>query len=50
MENFLIITILVLLVGGAVFYIRKARKKGVKCIGCPHSGPCSRCSCDDCNT
>lgn len=30
-----------LLVGGALFYIIKERKKGVKCIGCPYAKNCS---------
>ena len=45
-----ILTILaiVLIVGGAVAYIIKAKKSGQKCIGCPDakscSGNCSGCS------
>ena len=44
-----VVAILVLILGGAVAYICKAKKKGVKCIGCPDSGKCSGncsgCSC-----
>ena len=29
-----------LCIGGAVLYIVKAKKKGQKCIGCPHGGKC----------
>ena len=29
-----------LLVGGAVAYIIRAKKRGQKCIGCPYSGQC----------
>ena len=29
-----------LIVGGAVFYIIRAKKKGKKCIGCPDSSAC----------
>ena len=40
---------IVLIVGGAVAYIIKAKKSGKKCIGCPDSGSCSGncagCSC-----
>ncbi|MCQ2508671.1 MAG: FeoB-associated Cys-rich membrane protein [Dorea sp.] len=36
--------ILLLLVGSALFYIRKEKKKGVRCIGCPNAGKCS-CGC-----
>ncbi|MFQ9893538.1 MAG: FeoB-associated Cys-rich membrane protein [Emergencia sp.] len=28
------------LVGAAITYIIKAKKKGVKCIGCPNAGTC----------
>ena len=38
-----------LILGGAAGYIYKAKKKGVKCIGCPQgskcSGNCPGCSC-----
>ena len=37
------IAVIVLVVGGAVAYIVKAKKSGVKCIGCPNG--CSGCSC-----
>ncbi len=46
MENFVIIATLLILVGGAVFYILKEKKKGRKCIGCPYSGSAS-CHCKD---
>lgn len=32
---------IVLIVGGAVAYIIKAKKNGQKCIGCPYSKQCS---------
>ena len=32
---------IVLIVGGAVAYIIKAKKSGQKCIGCPDSKTCS---------
>ncbi|MBR4943340.1 MAG: FeoB-associated Cys-rich membrane protein [Clostridia bacterium] len=46
--------ILALAIGGAVWYIVRAKKQGVKCIGCPHgktcSGSCGSCgSCTSCN-
>lgn len=41
MENGIIIGILLLVIGGAVFYVYKAKKSGKKCIGCPDSGTCS---------
>lgn len=48
MDNFIIIAVLVLIIGGALLYVVKSKKKGVKCIGCPDakkcSGNCSSCS------
>lgn len=37
-----IITIIIVtgVVACAIRYIVKSRKKGVSCIGCPHSGKC----------
>lgn len=52
MADFIIAVILLLLVGAAVSYIVKEKKRGVKCIGCPAEGGCahshgavSGCSC-----
>lgn len=45
MENFIIIAILIILVGAAIFYIYREKKKGRKCIGCPYSG-CENCQCN----
>ena len=37
---------IVLIVGGALAYIIKAKKNGRKCIGCPDSSSCSgNCGC-----
>jgi len=53
MENFLIIAVLALILGGAAGYVYKAKKAGRKCIGCPDggqcncNGSCSGCSCDE---
>lgn len=41
MGNVIVFVILAVVLGGAVAYIVKARKKGVKCIGCPAAGSCS---------
>lgn len=40
MANFIIIALLLLVIGAAVRYIIKAKKKGVKCIGCPAGANC----------
>ena len=34
------IAAIVLIVGGAILYIIKAKKSGRKCIGCPYSSSC----------
>ena len=43
METLIVIVILVLILGGAVGYMYKAKKRGVKCIGCPSGGKCHSC-------
>ena len=45
MVNVIIPIVIVLIVGGAVAYIVKAKKSGAKCIGCP-SGGCEKCNCN----
>ena len=40
MANIISVLVLVVIVGSAIFYIIKAKKKGVKCIGCPAGGNC----------
>ena len=40
--------VLLAILGGAVFYIVKAKKSGQKCVGCPYSKTCGKsgsCSC-----
>ena len=41
MANIFVIAVVVLILGLAVGYIRKEKKKGVNCIGCPDSATCS---------
>lgn len=47
MENIILLAVLGLILGSAAGYVYKAKRKGVKCIGCPDgakcSGPCSGC-------
>ena len=45
MTDFLVGLILFAILGGAVFYIVKAKKSGRKCIGCPHAGACGKNGC-----
>lgn len=53
MENILIIAVVVLVIGCATAYIVRAKKKGVKCVGCPYAETCGKgtenCSCN-CNS
>lgn len=39
--DIIIIAIILLIVSFAVFYIYKEKKKGNKCIGCPHGNSCN---------
>lgn len=45
MENLIVVGILVVLVGAAVLYIWKEKKKGARCIGCSSAGCCSGKGC-----
>ena len=40
MENLIGAAVLVVLVGGAVAYLIRAKRRGVKCVGCPAGGTC----------
>lgn len=40
MENIIIVAVVVVVVALAAVYIFKAKKKGCKCIGCPHAQEC----------
>lgn len=39
--DYILIALVIAIVGGAAYYIYKAKKSGKKCIGCPNSGSCS---------
>lgn len=39
--DYVIIALVVAILGFAVWYIRRAKKKGAKCIGCPAGGNCA---------
>ncbi|MBQ2854662.1 MAG: FeoB-associated Cys-rich membrane protein [Oscillospiraceae bacterium] len=42
------IAIVILILGCAILYIRREKKQGVQCIGCPDSKTCSG-QCAHCN-
>lgn len=49
--NLIIISVVVIIVALAAFYVYKSKKKGKKCIGCPHSSTCpSKACCSKDNT
>jgi hypothetical protein len=44
--DIIVLLLILLAVGGAIFYIVRAKKNGQKCVGCPYSKECSgSCSC-----
>ena len=45
MSDIIVIAIVILVVGAAVAYIIREKKKGVKCIGCPHAKECASKNC-----
>ncbi len=56
MIDFIVVVIVVLVLGAAIAYMIRAKKKGVKCIGCPGGASCglaegSACSsgCEGCS-
>ena len=44
MIDYVIILAVMLIVGGAGYYVYRAKKRGQKCIGCPYAGK-EGCSC-----
>ena len=47
MSDFIVIAIVVVIVGLALAYIIREKKRGVKCVGCPHGKTCGG-SCSGC--
>lgn len=45
MENIIVALILALILGLAIRRIRREKKRGVRCVGCPCSGTCSAGKC-----
>lgn len=48
-DDIIALLVIVLVLGGAVFYIVKAKKRGVKCIGCPNGSTCGAKNCSGCS-
>lgn len=40
--DLILIAILVILLGGAILYMKKEKKRGVTCIGCPDADVCAK--------
>ncbi|MBE6701420.1 MAG: FeoB-associated Cys-rich membrane protein [Ruminococcaceae bacterium] len=45
MKDLLLVVLIVLVLFFAFLYVYKAKKKGVKCIGCPSASKCGKKSC-----
>lgn len=41
-SDIIVIGVIALILGGAVTYIARAKKRGQKCIGCPYSDCCKK--------
>lgn len=41
MENIIAVLVLAVLIGAAAAYLVRAKRSGVKCVGCPAGGNCS---------
>jgi len=42
MTDMIIIAIVLVVVGAAAFYLYRAKKRGVKCVGCPSGCNCQQ--------
>ena len=38
--DYIAIAVIALIIGAAVFYIVRARRRGEKCVGCPYAKQC----------
>ena len=45
MTDIIIIAVVAVIVAVAAAYVIRAKKKGCKCIGCPHSASCENKNC-----
>lgn len=42
--DILIVAVIIAILAFAIWYIRREKKKGAKCIGCPSGSNCGSCS------
>ena len=45
LTDIIVVLVLALILGGAIWYMKKEKKRGVNCIGCPDAGACKKKSC-----
>ena len=46
MANVIVIAVVAAIIGGALWYIRREKRRGKKCVGCPYANQCSgHCNC-----
>jgi len=43
MADMIVVAVIGTMLLGAVTYIRKQKKRGAMCVGCPYAGQCSGC-------
>ena len=45
MVNFIVGAIVVSIIGAIIYYLVRAKRRGVKCVGCPYASACGgKCS------
>ena len=49
MTDVIVALVIVAIVGAAIAYIRKEKKRGVRCVGCPDGGMCGG-NCSGCGS
>ena len=45
-QNIILISLIVVILGGAAVYIYRQKKKCIACIGCPCAGKCGKSECE----
>lgn len=40
LDDIIVVLLLIAILGGAIFYIFRAKRRGEKCIGCPYAKQC----------
>ena len=48
--DLIVVAVILAIVSGVVFYIVREKKRGAKCIGCPHAKSCGKCGKGGCGT